>query len=67
MQIAWDELYPFADKRALESARRLDLPDAPKALAGLVSSSDYPRLVAALVRVQLEGEHGAVREEARQR
>lgn len=66
VQVAWDELHPFADKRALKSARRLDLPDDPKALAGLVSKKEYARLIAALIRVQFEGEHEAVLDEAQQ-
>lgn len=60
-QRAWDELYPFADKKALDGARSLDLGNDAKALADLVGRHDLPRLLAALVRVQLEGEVAAIK------
>jgi endonuclease III len=56
-QTAWDEWRPFADKRAIESAKRLDLGDDASDLERLVSKKDYPRLVAALVRTELAGDH----------
>lgn len=49
-QGAWDELHPFVDRRAVDSAAALGLDTDPHALAGLVSQSDFPRLAAALVR-----------------
>ena len=52
-QIAWDEIFPFADKRALQAARRLDLGADARALARHVERREFPRLVAALVRVSL--------------
>jgi endonuclease III len=64
VQVAWDELFPFADSRSLEGARKLGLPDSPSALLGLASAEDYPRLVAALVRVQLHKGLDAVRQRA---
>lgn len=63
VQIAWDELFPFADARALKSARKLRLPTDAKALASLVQRNDFPRLVAALVRVELAHELEKVLEE----
>jgi hypothetical protein len=60
-QVAWEELAPFADKRALDAARRLKLPTDGAKLAGLVGNDDYPRLVAALVRVELDDDYDAVR------
>jgi endonuclease III len=60
-QVAWAELAPFADKRALDAARRLKLPTDAKKLAGLVGHKDFPRLVAALVRVELDDGYDAVR------
>jgi endonuclease III len=63
-QIAWDELVPFADRRALDAAGRLKLPQDPDKLAQLVGRKDYPRLVAALVRVGLDDDYQAVREAA---
>lgn len=64
-QVAWGELFPFADRRALEGARKLELGDDTGALVGLVGEEDFPRFVAALVRVRLEGDHDEVLEEAR--
>lgn len=64
-QVAWDELRPFADRRALDAAGRLKLGRDPEALAKLVDGKDFPRLVAALVRVELADDHDAVREAAR--
>jgi hypothetical protein len=52
-QLAWPELYPFADKAALTAAKRLGLGETTESLAGMVDPEDFPRLVAALVRVHL--------------
>lgn len=52
-QAAWPELYPFADAKALEGAAALGLPAEPEALAELVDPEDFPRLVTALVRMEL--------------
>ena len=67
VQAAWDELHPFADRRALDVARRLRLGDDADALAAKVSRRDYPRLIAALVRAGLAGddEIAAIRAAAR--
>jgi endonuclease III len=54
VQVAWDELYPFADKRVLDSARKLGLPADADRLAKLVSRRQFPRLVAALMREALK-------------
>lgn len=56
VQAAWTELHPFADDRALAVARRLGLGDDAAALAAQVSQRDFPRLVAALIRVDLAGD-----------
>jgi len=53
VQVAWPELMPFADKRALESAQKLGLPDDAQHLAKLVTRKEFARLVAGLVRVSL--------------
>jgi endonuclease III len=53
-QAAWAELRPFADERALKAAKRLGLGDSAEELAELVSEKEFPRLVAGLVRVELE-------------
>jgi hypothetical protein len=64
-QVAWEELFPFADRRALDAAGRLKLPRDPDKILELVGAKDYPRLVAALVRVELDDDYDAVREAAR--
>lgn len=53
-QAAWDELYPFVDKRARKTAGELGLPEDPEKLAGLVDKGDFPRFVAGLVRASKE-------------
>lgn len=52
-QAPWEEAYPYADRKALEAAKRLGLGDDAGALARHVSQADFPRLVAALVRTSL--------------
>ena len=52
-QVAWDELFPFADRTTLKAAKRLGLPASAQGLADLVDTDDFPRLVAGLVRVHL--------------
>jgi endonuclease III len=63
-QIAWDELYPFSDRKALDAARGLSLPASAGGLARLVDRRDLPRLLAGLVRVGLAGEADEIREQA---
>jgi hypothetical protein len=64
MQTAWQELYPFADRRTLQAAGRLGLPEDAKSLARLVPREGFPRLTAALVRVGLARDYDAVVERA---
>ncbi|HEX5431960.1 MAG TPA: hypothetical protein VFW83_08345 [Bryobacteraceae bacterium] len=55
VQIAWTELFPFADSKALDTAKALGLPRDPAALAKLARGRlRYTQLVAALVRTRLE-------------
>lgn len=61
-QIVWGELDPYADQRALAAAAALDLPTAPDALRALVEDrTTFARLVAALVRTGLAGDHDEIR------
>lgn len=60
-QAAWPELRPFADKLALRAAATLGLAKDAAGLARLADEADFPRLVAALVRVELAGAHDDVR------
>jgi hypothetical protein len=60
-QIVWPELYPFADAKAVEGAKILGLKADPKSLAGFVKTRvAYARLMAALVRVQLDRKHDEI-------
>jgi len=60
-QLAWPELFPFADQKALTSAKALGLPADAAALASLVEGREnFVKLVAALVRVQLERKHDEI-------
>ena len=63
-QVVWDELFPFADRRALQAAARLGLDDDAGRLAKRVSRKDYPRLLAALVRTGLARDFDEVLEAA---
>lgn len=64
VQLVWDELYPFADRRALKAAKKLDLGNDAKVLARLVDPTEFPGLVAALVRTDLGKHHEKVLSEA---
>ena len=64
VQLVWEELYPFADRRGLSAAARLGLGDDAQALAALVEASEFPRLVAALVRADLGKHHDDILAEA---
>jgi hypothetical protein len=54
VQTEWSELYPFADDRALGAAKRFHLPDDARSLADMTSRAEFPKLVNALVRADLE-------------
>lgn len=64
VQTAWDEFYPFADEKARDAAVKLDLPEEPEALAGLVDKSDFPTLVTAMIRADLNDETETAKDEA---
>jgi hypothetical protein len=63
-QVAWEELFPFVDRRAAQAARRLGLDADPRALAGNRNPEAFTRLVAALVRTELANDHDPVLETA---
>lgn len=54
VQGVWRGVAPFVDDRVALGASRLGLPKSGAALARLVDVGDFPRLVAALVRVALD-------------
>jgi endonuclease III len=53
VQLAWEELFPFADQRAMKTARKLGLGQDVKGLARVVERRDLPRLLSALIAVDL--------------
>jgi len=67
VQVAWDELFPFVDRRALGAAERLNLGKDPQALVKLAGEQRFAELVAALVRVELGDDYDAVRDVASKR
>jgi hypothetical protein len=64
VQLVWDELYPFADRRALSAAAKLGLGADAQALARRVEASEFPRLLAALVRTDVGKHHEEIVAEA---
>lgn len=64
VQGAWGELYPFVDERALDGAEALGLGRDPQQLSKLVNPKEFSCLVAALVRVRLEGDADHIRRAA---
>lgn len=58
VQLVWDEHYPYADDRALDSARRLGLGgDVETLCRHAVGAEQFTTLVAALVRCGLAHDH----------
>lgn len=64
VQLVWPELRPFADRRALRAAKELGLPDSADGLARVADTEELSRVVAALVRVDLAGDHDDIRQQA---
>jgi endonuclease III len=62
VQVAWDEAYPYADQKVMEAARKLGLARSRQELARLVPKKDFPRLVAALVRINLRKAYGELQQ-----
>lgn len=66
VQLVWEEMFPFADERALRCADRLELGDEITALQRYTEDqNELTRLVAALVRCDLAGDHDEVLDAAR--
>jgi hypothetical protein len=61
VQVAWDELFPFADDRTLRIADRAGLGGGVDDLRRLVPDDQLPRLLAALIRSANAGDLDAVR------
>lgn len=66
VQGVWPDIYPFVDERTSEGAKAVGLPSSTQGLAKLVSQDEFPRLVAACIRVKLAKDADAIRAEARQ-
>lgn len=64
-QAAWDELNPFAGRKALGAAKKLGLGGSERSLARLVGRKKFPLLAAALVRVDLAHDYNEVLNAAR--
>ena len=60
VQVAWDEHLGFCDRKAKSAAKKLGL-DA-EALRELVAEKDLPRLIAALVRCDLDDGYAVLKE-----
>jgi hypothetical protein len=66
VQVVWDELQPFADRRMTATATMLGLPGEAAKLRRLVPDVDtYARLAAALVRCGLARDHDEIISAAR--
>ena len=64
VQGLWGEAYPFVDEKVTRAAKRLELPSDPRRLALLVPRCDFPRLVAGIIRVDLNKQHEHVLSQA---
>ena len=60
VQVAWDEHLGFCDQKAKSAAKKLNLD--VDALGDLVKKEDLPRLIAALVRCDLDDGYAALKE-----
>jgi len=57
VQLIWNELYPFADQKAIKAAGKLNLSQDPETLAKNLSKKNFVRLIAALVRIDLNHDY----------
>ena len=64
IQMVWNELYPFVDRKALAAAARLGLGRNAAAVAGMVPRRELPRLLTALVRTGLANDYERVLDRA---
>lgn len=58
-QLVWDELFPFADKKALSAAKKMNLPTTAQGLLSKVDGNrtKYVDLIAALTRADLANDY----------
>lgn len=64
IQLVWDEVYPFADRKALAAAERLGLPATARELAAGRDRMEFARLLAALIRTDLAHDYAEIRRRA---
>lgn len=64
VQGVWSEVYPYADAKVTQAARKLQLPAEAKSLARLVARVDFPRFVAGLVRIELANQYDQILQHA---
>ena len=57
IQTTWEELYPYVDDKAEKGAEKLGLPKSAKKLAEKVKKKDFPRLLSAIVRADLNRDY----------
>ncbi|HYY23925.1 MAG TPA: hypothetical protein VE689_00460, partial [Candidatus Udaeobacter sp.] len=65
VQPVWNEVYPYADGRVIEAARRMKLGTSAQALSKLVPRRDFTRFVAALIRIKLKKNYDEILKTAR--
>ncbi len=54
VQAVWTDLAPYADRKVIAGAKKLDLPASAQELGRLVGRDDVSRLASALVRVSID-------------
>ena len=64
VQLVWEEVYPYADKKVLKAAGKLGLPSEAGQLSTLVAREDFARLTAGLIRVDLARAYDMIRADA---
>ena len=65
VQLVWDEVFPYADRKVLQAASRLGLPDDAKDLSTMVARRDFARLTAALIRTALDKQYDEISQTSR--
>ena len=65
VQPVWNEVYPYADGRVIEAARRMKLGTSAQALSKLVPRRNFTRFVAALIRIKLKKNYDEILKTAR--
>jgi endonuclease III len=64
VQGVWEEAYPYTDKRVLKAAQKLGLGSSAEELTKQVPRKQFPLLVAALVRTDLQKDYEDLRKAA---